>query len=156
MTTKTTKPMMQFNIELDFKACEEDGTSDGYYDEMSDHQSDFQADCYKKAVEIAENWVCKHYDIDSYGHKIWHSIPWEQWNDDESTVCHCEAMDWEAGNCWAEFVHDLSGGTIYEFGNESGVEDCPCVDCNNNTEYFKSVADYYKTTVEEHFKKWAD
>ena len=65
-------------------------------------------------------------------------------------------MDWEAGNCWAEFVHDLSGGTIYEFGNESGVEDCPCVDCNNNTEYFKSVADYYKTTVEEHFKKWAD
>ena len=138
---------MTYHVELDFEPCEEHSTSD-YYDELQDHENYIQADCHKKIEAIADNWVCQHYDIDSYGHKIWHSVPWQD-------VCDCESIDWQAGNCWVEGIHDEFGNSVYGMSGD-GVEYCPCIDCNDNKDWFEEKAKYYNTTVEEHFKKWEE
>ena len=145
MTTTNTKLMMTYHVELDFTPCEEHSTSD-FYDELQDHEDYIYADCHKKIEAIAENWVWKHYETDSLGNKFYPTeLPWED-------GCDCEFANWIKGYCWVESIHDPFGNSVYGMSGSEGVDDCPCVDCNDHKEWFEDTAKYYNTTVEEHFK----
>ena len=63
--------------------------------------------------------------------------------DDYVTVtCYTQVKDivnnWSCSHthdddeCHIDYIHDTSGGTIYNYlGETEEIDNCPCVDCNN-------------------------
>ena len=104
--TTTTSQIISSKKELIYLAFEIHNLDEDY--DAPYMEDDYAiVNCYKQVKDLVNNWSCPHFE---HAHFT-----------DDDDPCHIE------------YIHDTSGGTIYNyFGETEKIDNCPCVDCNKD------------------------